>query len=203
MRFNPSRPKLSQSEWQATPTSVEQRLCASALGPRRSAETSPNPNQSRLTSDALFAGLHLLVLSGSLPRDVPVTVYAQLIRLARRFGVRTLLDCDGSALAAAVKARPSLVKPNEHELAQWAGNRFGSEADVVRAASALSSRTGEWVLVSRGAKRALLVNSNEKFVAFEKPPLSKPRNTVGAGDAMLAAVANHASSGAQGDSCLR
>ena len=38
----------------------------------------------------------LLILSGSLPRGVPLTAYAQLIRLAHCFGVRTLLDCGGA-----------------------------------------------------------------------------------------------------------
>ena len=56
----------------------------------------------------------LLILSGSLPRGVPVAGYARLIRLAHGLGVRTLLDCDGPAFAAAAKARPFLAKPNEH-----------------------------------------------------------------------------------------
>jgi hypothetical protein len=34
----------------------------------------------------------LQILSGSLPRGVPVTAYGQLIRLAHRFSVRTLLS---------------------------------------------------------------------------------------------------------------
>jgi fructose-1-phosphate kinase PfkB-like protein len=49
--------------------------------------------------------------------------------------------------------------------------------------------TGGWVLVSRGAKPALLVNVSEGFSLFLKPVRVKPRNTVGAGDALLAAVA--------------
>jgi len=131
----------------------------------------------------------LLILSGSLPRGVPVTAYAQFIRLARRNGVRTLLDCDGPVFALAVKARPFLVKPNEHELAQWWRRPLRSEAEVVRAARALSEVTRGWVLVSRGAKRGLLVKRKEGFERFAKPPRAKPRTTVGAGDALLAAVA--------------
>jgi fructose-1-phosphate kinase PfkB-like protein len=59
----------------------------------------------------------------------------------------------------------------------------------------LSEQTHGWVLVSRGAKRSLLVNHKERFECFAKPPSVKPRNTVGAGDALLAAVARQIQTG--------
>ena len=42
---------------------------------------------------------------------------------------------------------------------------------------------------SRGAKRSLLLNDSEDSCSFVPPPRVKSRNTVGAGDALLAAVA--------------
>ena len=86
----------------------------------------------------------LLILSGSLPRGVPVTAYARLIRLAHGLAMRTLLDCDGPAFASAIAARPFLVKPNEHELAQWWRQPLRPEAELVRAARALSEQTRGW-----------------------------------------------------------
>jgi len=145
----------------------------------------------------------LLILSGSLPRGVPATAYARFIRLAHRFGVKTLLDCDGAVLAAAIKARPFLVKPNEHELAQWWRKPLRSEAELVRAACALSEETRGWILVSRGAKRSLLVNRARGFRFFAAPPRVKPRNTVGAGDALLAAVAEQIERGSAPQEWLR
>ena len=62
------------------------------------------------------------------------------------------------------------------------------EAELVRDARALSEKTRGWVLVSRGAQRSLLVNQAEGCHFTAKPPRVKPRNTVGAGDALLAAV---------------
>lgn len=169
MRFNPHGPKLSRAEWQGLMNGVRREL----------------------------ARADLLILSGSLPRGVPVTAYAGMIRLAQRFGLRTLLDCDGPVLAAAIPARPFLVKPNEHELAQWRGQSLRSEREILRAARQLSGQTGGWVLVSRGARRSLLVNCAEGFQAFAAPPRVQPRNTVGAGDALLAAVARQIQFGAQ------
>ena len=175
MRFNAPGPKLSRREWESVLKVVESRL----------------------------ARTELLILSGSLPRGVPRTAYAQLIKCAHRFGVKTLLDCDGPAFAAAIKSRPFLVKPNEHELAQWWGRELRGEAKLVSAAGALSKQTGSWVLVSRGAKRSLLVNRRKGFREFTKPPRAKPRNTVGAGDAMLAAVARQIACGAPPRDWLR
>lgn len=161
MRFNPLGPKLSAAEWRNFQTALQQKLTRTGL----------------------------LILSGSLPRGVPVSAYAQLIRLARRVGVKTLLDCDGAPFKAAVSARPLLVKPNEHELALWWERGLQTEAEIARAAGALSEQTRGWVLVSRGGQRSLLVNVAENFQHFAAPPKVKPRNTVGAGDALLAAVA--------------
>lgn len=163
MRFNPPGPELSRAEWGAIVKGVRCRLDRRRDG--------------------------LLILSGSLPRGVPVNAYAQLIRLAHRLGVRTLLDCDGPALTAAIPARPFLVKPNEHELAQWRGKPLRSEPAILRTAQALARETRGWVLVSRGAKRSLLIAPGTDAFRSAAPTRVKPRNTVGAGDALLAAVA--------------
>lgn len=162
IRFNPSGPVLSAIEW----WKIFKRVSADVKGS------------------------NLLILSGSLPRGLADNTYTVLITLARRFGVRTLLDCDGAPFVAAIKARPFLVKPNEHELAQWFGKPLRTEKEILHATRKLSETTQGWVLVSRGGKRSWLVNVKEKFELHATPPRVKPLNTVGAGDAMLAAVAN-------------
>lgn len=161
LRFNPLGPRVSQLEWQKTLRETRR----------------------------LLGKVNLLILSGSLPRGLPDNTYAVLIRLAQTFGVRTLLDCDGPAFAAAIQARPFLVKPNEHELAKWWRKPVRTEAQLIRAARALSDQTRGWVLVSRGAKPGLLVNVTERFQATVRPPQVRARNRLGAGDALLAAVA--------------
>lgn len=175
LRFNPAGPKLSASEWRQIYQAIETRLTQTSV----------------------------LILSGSLPREAPANVYARLIRQARRANVKTLLDCDGAAFAAGVKARPFLVKPNEPELAQWMGQALRSDAAVHRAAQALSRATGGWVLVSRGAKGALLVHAAEGFLEAARTPPVRPVNTVGAGDALLAAVAGQIERGTPAAEWLR
>jgi 1-phosphofructokinase family hexose kinase len=171
MRFNPSGPKFNPSQWRAFKSYIVKAL----------------------------PGTDFLVLSGSLPRGLAHGAYVELIRLARRQGVSVLLDCDGPALAAALSAKPFLVKPNEHELLAWfqasdvskvlkCPTLKGVPRKVVRAAAAMSSRSGGWVCVSRGAKQALLVNVAAEQFMTALPPKTRVRNTVGAGDAMLAGM---------------
>jgi fructose-1-phosphate kinase PfkB-like protein len=90
-------------------------------------------------------------------------------------------------LNSGIKAHPFLVKPNEFELAQWRGKALHSESSVLRAAQALCDATGGWVLVSRGPKGALLAGQDKTIVC--RAPAVRVRNTIGAGDALVAAVA--------------
>ena len=167
MRFNPRGPKLSTAEWRKLLRLAEQRLAHGAS----------------------------LILSGALPRGVSADAYAQLIRLAHRHERLTFLDCDGEALAAGVKAKPFLVKPNLHELSLWAGKTLRGDTTVRSAALALSRNTGSWVLTSLGERGALLVNSRQNFAVAAFPPRVRVLNTVGAGDALLAAAANAVANG--------
>jgi 1-phosphofructokinase family hexose kinase len=159
LRFNPLGPRLSSFEWGKVLATTQREL-------RRA---------------------RMLIISGALPRRVPTNAYAQLLKLANEAGVKSILDCDGPALNAGIKARPFLVKPNEFELAQWYGKPLRSEVSVVHAAHALSRTTSGWVLVSRGAKGALLVGKSQVLVC--RAPAARVQNTIGAGDALVAAAA--------------
>ena len=189
MRFNPLGPELSADEWGKIQKRIENHLEQSLEGMAthsvRAALSQTDDGAHGVTRPTA-----LLILTGSLPRGVAVSTYQKLIRVAHRHGVKTLLDCDGTAFMAAVKARPFLVKPNEHELAQWSGKPLRTEREILQAARKLSATIRGWVLVSRGGKRCWLVNVGEEVEIHVTPPRVKPRNTVGAGDALLAAVAN-------------
>ena len=158
MRFNPLGPILSKAEWSRLVKTI-----TDVLGKAR-----------------------FLVLSGALPRGTPVEAYAQLIRLAHRANVHAILDCDGAALVEGLKARPFLVKPNVYELSHWAGSTLRNEAAIRRAAVAMSAAMKGWVLVSRGAQGAMLVNKSQGYADSCPAPKVKVLNTIGAGDALLA-----------------
>ncbi|QUQ67746.1 1-phosphofructokinase family hexose kinase [Kutzneria sp. CA-103260] len=138
-------------------------------------------DRSRLVGMALAAGGELIAASGSLPPGVPSDFYAELVD---RASVPVAVDTSGPALKAVVAARPMVVKPNLDELAELVGRRPQTLAGVVEAADAVRAEGARAVLVSLGADGALLVD--ESGPTHGESVVDRPRNTVGAGDALLA-----------------
>jgi len=164
IRFNPLGPIILEKEWRAL--LVELR----AFCREKKKTSAPS----------------MVVLSGALPRGVSTTAYARMIGIAREFGVDACLDCDGAAFAEGIKAKPFLVKPNVHELVQWWQRPLNSREPLRLAVTELSAMTGGWVLLSQGSEGALLWSSAAKSGFAAKAPKVRVRNTVGAGDALLA-----------------
>lgn len=96
-----------------------------------------------------------------------------------------MVDTTGTALTEALAARPFLVKPNNHELAELAGCDAADEAAVVAAARDLARAGARFVLVSCGAAGALLVDA-KGLIARGAAPAGALVNSVGAGDSMVA-----------------
>ncbi|MEH3147318.1 MAG: 1-phosphofructokinase [Methylobacterium frigidaeris] len=130
----------------------------------------------------------LAVLAGSLPAGLAPETYADLTATLKARGARVVLDASGPALAAALAAEtlPDLVKPNRHELEEWAGARLASRAAVTEAARGLHRRGIALVVVSLGAEGALFVAGGEAWHAH--PPAIPVASTVGAGDALVAGL---------------
>ncbi|KQT46484.1 1-phosphofructokinase [Methylobacterium sp. Leaf456] len=132
----------------------------------------------------------LVVLAGSLPRSLPPDTYARLTAELRARGARVVLDASGPALSAALaagpEALPSAIKPNRHELEDWAGRPLPSPAALLDAARRLQASGIALVCVSLGADGALFVSSDGALRAL--PPATKIASTVGAGDALVAGL---------------
>jgi len=125
-----------------------------------------------------------LVVSGSVPPLLSAAQLSALLEEATTTGAHLVVDTSGDALAAAVAARPRLIKPNGEELAELVGRELGSMADVVAAAEEVRMRGVEYVLVSLGAQGAVLVGPTGVIVGESR--VDQPRSTVGAGDCFLA-----------------
>jgi 1-phosphofructokinase len=125
-----------------------------------------------------------LVASGSLPPGPPAGVYADLIRGLAGSRTSVAVDTSGAALEAAVRAGPTLVKPNRDELAEVTGVQLLTIADVVDAAERLRELGAGAVLASLGAEGAVLVDDGG--ATHGRTPAVLPLSSVGAGDAMLA-----------------
>lgn len=136
-----------------------------------------------------------VVCCGSLPAGVPDDFYAQLGKLARDAGAKVAVDSSGAPLAAALAGGPDLIKPNLDELAELAGRPLSRLGDVVEVCHGLVADGVGAVLVSLGARGAVLVDGTETCHALG--PLVAVRSTVGAGDAALAGFLHAGGTGPQ------
>ncbi|QRE77406.1 1-phosphofructokinase [Methylobacterium aquaticum] len=130
----------------------------------------------------------LVVLAGSLPAGAGTGLYAELTAELKSRGARVLLDASGPPLAAGLAAAtlPDVVKPNRHELEEWAGHPLPTLVDVVEAARGLVRRGIPLVAVSLGAEGAVFVREREALHALA--PAIEVASTVGAGDALVAGL---------------
>jgi 6-phosphofructokinase 2 len=127
-----------------------------------------------------------IVASGSLPLGVADDFYARVAALAKRLGTRLILDTSGAALKQAGHGI-YLLKPSLRELEQLTARKIRGEREEEAAArEVIAQRRAEIVVLSLGARGALLVSANE----IERVPAVpvEARGTVGAGDSMLAGV---------------
>jgi 1-phosphofructokinase len=124
-----------------------------------------------------------VVASGSLPQGVEPGFYAELAARVHEAGARYALDTSGLALRLGAAMGPDLLKPNVDELAEVVDKPIRTFGEVVAAAADLRHEKTD-VLVSLGPDGALLVTGQGALHA--EAPVGQPRNTIGAGDNLLA-----------------
>ena len=126
-----------------------------------------------------------LVLAGSVPKSVPADIYEQILRAVSGRGVRTAVDACGELLMNVLEYKPFVVKPNIHELGELFGKELRSADEAAVYVAKLRGLGAVNVLVSMGGDGALLIDGNgeEHRCGVCRGTL---RNSVGAGDSMLA-----------------
>lgn len=129
----------------------------------------------------------VVCFSGSLPRGVPADYYAQLIKLVKEAGAKAFLDTSGAALQGAIMAAPSLIKPNEDEMAQLLGTTWHGEAVPQQQLEALHANGIETISLSLGAGGSYTSHGGVGFRV--QAPKLRAVNTVGCGDAYVAGMA--------------
>lgn len=156
----------------------------------------PGPEVTEQSIQELLAKLEayadpetLVVLSGSIPRGVDKNIYGVITEKMHAKGASVLLDADGELFSRSLYARPDIIKPNRMELEQYfeaQGGGQSAEALQQMGKKLLDMGVG-LVAISMGGEGAIFM---QEGCCLKCPGLSvKPHSTVGAGDAMVAALA--------------
>ena len=172
-RFVPAGPQIAEDEW---------RECLSQLD---------------------LAKHDYLVASGSLPGGVPDDFYARVGAIARRKGMRFVLDTSGPALAAGLAGGDVfLAKPSLEEFRGLMGEDLDGEEAITQAAMAVVERgEAEYLAVTMGKRGAVLANRSGPVLL---PALEvEARSAVGAGDSFLAAMVHALALGKQPEEAFR
>lgn len=126
----------------------------------------------------------VVVLSGSVPPSLGADFYDKLISVCKQRGAEFVIDTTGTALQKALAHNPLLVKPNHHELAELFGVTINSKDEIITYGRKLLEAGAQHVLVSMAGEGALFITENGVYHA--NAPKGQVKNSVGAGDSMIA-----------------
>lgn len=144
---------------------------------------------------------HAVVVAGSLPPGLSLDDFRAFLKHLKASGVPLWVDTSGAALNAAIEVKPTAVKPNELELAHWAGAPLETSLALTQAVRRLHQGGVEQALVSAGADGVLWVNAQGSWQAT--PPSVTAVNTVCAGDTLVAGMLHGLLSGHDPETTLR
>ena len=141
-------------------------------------------NQLYSKLNALKAG-DILVLSGSIPNCVSNDIYNLIMKELKDKGIKIVVDATGDLLMKVLENKPFLIKPNNHELGEMFHVKLSDKKDIIKYAKKLQELGAENVLISMAGDGALFICQNGK-VYFSEAPKGVVKNSVGAGDSMVA-----------------
>ena len=130
----------------------------------------------------------MFIFAGSIPAGVSKDIYREMICLLKEQGASVLLDADGEVFSRTIEAIPNIIKPNRVELEGYLGLQEGTETlELIKVAESIKKKGVKNIVVSMGENGALFLLEDYKARC---PGLSiKAHSAVGAGDAMVAALA--------------
>jgi 1-phosphofructokinase family hexose kinase len=151
----------------------------------------------------LADGAKLCVLAGTLPPGAGDDLYARLVKDLSERGLPVVLDAEGGAMLAGLRAGASVVTPNEREAEELVGQEFADRDDLIQGlAELVRLGAGEAAITRPDGCVAVIGNgAQQRFLEVRTEPLD-PVSTVGSGDAFLAGYAAARYDGKGADECL-
>lgn len=147
------------------------------------------------------ASARVVVMSGSLPRGLATDFYARLVNRLKTLVPHVVVDTSGAALAEAVLAGPTVVKPNRDEAAMLLGRPVSDAGSAMEAARHIARNGVPRVVVSLGADGAVVAwDGRAGRVHIEA---ETPVSAVGSGDCFVGGLAAALARGDDVDDALR
>ncbi|MDE6035391.1 MAG: 1-phosphofructokinase [Ruminococcus sp.] len=127
----------------------------------------------------------VLILAGSLPPSSPPDTYAYIMKKLSHKNLRIVADTSGKALLEILPYKPFLIKPNNHELADILRKPVNTPEEASAGARDLQKLGAGNIIVSLAEMGSVLLTADGTEYRI-KAPSGTVKNSVGAGDSMLA-----------------
>lgn len=127
----------------------------------------------------------ILVLAGSIPATMPETMYRDIMEHLSGRKLQIVVDATKDLLMNVLKYHPFMIKPNNYELGEIYGVKLNTREAVIPYACKLQEEGARNVLVSMAGEGAVLLTEDGEVYQSEAPK-GKLKNSVGAGDSMVA-----------------
>ena len=134
--------------------------------------------------DALTDG-DTLILAGSIPSSLPSDIYEKILERLSNKKIRVVVDATKDLLLNVLKFKPFLVKPNNHELGDMFGVKLETDQEIEKYARKLQDMGAVNVLISMAGEGSMLIDETGKMHRMGVCK-GKVKNSVGAGDSMVA-----------------
>lgn len=148
-------------------------------------EISPQEQEQFFATLDPIRDLDTLILAGSVPASLSPDIYERILKRLADRKVRVVVDTTKEALWNVLQYKPFLVKPNRYELEELFGIPLPTNEAILEYAGKLQSMGAVNVLVSMADEGALLLDENGR-THIGKACRGKVKNSVGAGDSMVA-----------------
>lgn len=133
----------------------------------------------------------VVAMSGSLPKGLETSYYADIVALAAARDIPTIVDSSGASLESVLNAqvKPTVIKPNIDELNQLINLNISEDVHELKVALEQPIFEGiEWIIVSLGSKGAF-AKHHYKYYRVNIPTIEVV-NPVGSGDSTVAGIAS-------------
>lgn len=126
-----------------------------------------------------------LVLAGSLPDSMSKSTYMEIMERLQYNNIKIIVDTTKELLLNVLPYHPFLIKPNSNELGNIFDVEIKDKAMAVEYARKLMEMGARNVMVSMAAQGAVLLTEDGNVYEADAPK-GEVKNSVGAGDSMLA-----------------
>lgn len=125
----------------------------------------------------------LLVISGSLPPNISLSYYDDLLKLCNAKGIDVVLDISSPKLKELLKYKPLLIKPNDEEIKEIYGIDLEADEDIKSVLKMLHNEGARNILLTLGSKGLYFYNGDNAY--YCNAPQVELLSSACAGDACL------------------